>query len=188
MRLVEAEYEDETLFPVRGKSCSTNAMPFLGNKFTKYHDFAAASLQDIYTRTCLESSHRYAANSLESGVLVNNGSGKFEFHVLPTLAQASPVFGIVIGEFNGDGHPDVFLAHNFYGPQAETGRADGGVGMLLAGNGDGTFSPVPPYESGVVVPGDATSACLADVDRDGNAELLVATNHGPTYVTPRWPS
>ena len=101
---------------------------------------------------------------------------------MPTLAQASPVFGVVIGEFNRDGHPDVFLAQNFYGPQAETGRADGGVGLLLVGNGDGTFSPLPPYESGIVVPGDATSACLADMDNDGNAEILVATNDGPTYA------
>ena len=43
MRLVEAEFEDETLFPMRGKSCSTNAMPFLENKFERFHDFAVAS-------------------------------------------------------------------------------------------------------------------------------------------------
>ncbi|MEM7317337.1 MAG: FG-GAP-like repeat-containing protein, partial [Planctomycetota bacterium] len=43
-RLVEAEFEDETLFPVRGKSCSTRAMPFLGDKYNKFHDFAVASL------------------------------------------------------------------------------------------------------------------------------------------------
>ena len=70
MRLVEAEFEDEKLFPVRGKSCSTNAMPFLGNKYEKFHDFAVASLGEIYTEACLESAHRYAATSLESGVML----------------------------------------------------------------------------------------------------------------------
>ncbi|MCA9189710.1 MAG: VCBS repeat-containing protein, partial [Planctomycetales bacterium] len=37
--LIEAEFEDTTLFPVRGKSCSTNAMPHLANKFPTFHDF-----------------------------------------------------------------------------------------------------------------------------------------------------
>ena len=35
--------------------------------------------------------------------------------------------------------PDLLLAENFYGPQPETGRADGGVSQILLGNGDGYF-------------------------------------------------
>jgi hypothetical protein len=45
--LVEAEHEDTVLHPVRGKSCSTRAMPFLGKKFTTYRDFAQATLGEI---------------------------------------------------------------------------------------------------------------------------------------------
>jgi hypothetical protein len=182
LQLVEAEYEDDTLFPVRGKSCSTHAMPFLAQKFERFHDFASASLQDIYTSDCLASAHRYAANSLESGVLINDGAGQFEFRALPTLAQVAPIFGILLGYFDDDPDLDLFVAQNFFGPQAETGRADGGVGLLLTGNGDGTFKPVPPHESGIVVAGDAKSACLADVDSDGNVDILVATNDGPIHA------
>ncbi len=179
MHLVEAEFEDETLFPVRGKSCSTNAMPTLGDKFTKFHDFASASLQEIYAPNRLESSHRYAANSLESGVWLNDGAGKFTFQQLPSLAQAAPVFGILVGHFNGDEIPDLFLAQNFFGPQVETGRADGGVSLLLTGNGDGTFEPMLARESGIVVSGDAKSAVLADISGDAQPEIIVATNNGP---------
>lgn len=181
MRLVEAEYEDETLFPVRGKSCSTNAMPFLGNKYDKFHDFAVASLQEIYTPQNLESSHRYAANTLDSGIWINDGEGKFTFATLPTLAQAAPVFGVQFGHFNEDSHLDILLAQNFYGPQLETGRADGGVGVILAGNGQGTFDAVMARESGIVVPGDAKSAILANVSGDGRPEVLIACNDGPVY-------
>ena len=180
-RLVEAEYEDSTLFPVRGKSCSTNAMPFLGNKFTKFHDFAIASLDEIYTEPKLEKAQRFEINSLESGALINDGKGNFRFEPFPTLAQVAPVFGISTLDANNDGIADVILAQNFFGPQAETGRFDGGVSLLLLGAGDGTFRTVPAHESGIVIPGDATATTLVDLDNDGQAELFVASNDGPCY-------
>ncbi len=182
MRLVEAEFENETLFPVRGKSCSTNAMPFLGGKFQKFHEFAVASLQDIYTPQCLETSHRYAANTLASAILLNDGTGKFSFHELPVIAQAAPVFGIVVGHFNNDANLDVIFAQNFFGPQLETGHADGGIGLLMTGNGDGTFQAVPAHESGISIPGDGTSTILADLNGNGSPEVIMAMNDGPVRL------
>ena len=182
MRLVEAEYEDETLFPVRGKSCSTNAMPFLGDKFERFHDFAIASLDEIYTEKRISSAHRFAANSLTSGVWMNDGDDQFRFLPLPTLCQAAPIFGMVACDANGDAIPDLFVAQNFFGPQAETGRADGGVSLVLIGQGDGTFVTMSPRESGVVVSGDATAVCQVDLDADRVPELCVATNDGPLHV------
>ncbi len=185
MRLVEAEFEDETLFPVRGKSCSTNAMPFLGNKFERFHDFAVASLEDIYTESRLQNAHRFAATTLESGVLRNDGAGNFEFLAFPRLAQVAPICGITAADFNGDGTVDLLLAENFYGPQPETGRADGGISQILSGNGDCTFTSRIAKESGIIVPGDATDAEQADLDGDSIPELIVPTNDGRVYTFKR---
>jgi hypothetical protein len=185
MQLVEAEFEGDTLFPVRGKSCSTNAMPFLGDKFARFHDFAAASLEEIYTADCLEAAYRYRANSLDSGVLLNDGTGHFRFLTFPTIAQAAPIRGITVGDFNDDDKLDLLLAENFYGPQPETGRADGGVTQILLGNGDGTFHALVPNQSGILVPGDATTATQADIDGDGVPEVIVTTNDGPIYTFQR---
>ena len=55
---VEAEFEGSTVYPVRGKSCSTQAMPFLGEKFATFRDFALAPLEEIYPRKRLESEFR----------------------------------------------------------------------------------------------------------------------------------
>ena len=185
MRLVEAEFEDEKLYPVRGKSCSTNAMPFLGNKFERFHDFAVASLEDIYTETRLESAHRFAATTLESGVLRNDGTGSFEFIAFPAIAQVAPICGITVGDFNDDGKLDLFLAENFFGPQPETGRADGGISQILIGYGDCTFTPSMANESGIIVIGDATRAMQADLTGDGVPEVIVPTNDGRVYTFTR---
>lgn len=177
-RLVEAEYEDGTLFPVRGKSCSTSAIPSLAQKFTTYKDFATASLQEIYAPTRLEESYQVSANWLESAVLLNDGSGRFTWLSLPAEVQLSPSFGAVLTELNGDGIPDCLLAQNFFSPQPETGNMDGGLGCVLLGLGDGQFRSVPVDESGVVIPEDATSVVMTDLRGNGVPEFLVATNDG----------
>jgi enediyne biosynthesis protein E4 len=179
MRLVEAEYENAQLFPIRGKSCSTKAMPSLGQKFTTYKSFALAELSDVYTKKCLNDAHRYTATTLESGVLLNDGKGRFTFQALPRLAQIAPGFGVVFTAVDGDGKPDLCLVQNFYGPQPETGRMDGGLGLLLLGRGDGTFDPVWPAASGLNIAADAKSLATTDLDGDGRLDFVVGVNDGP---------
>lgn len=178
MRLIEAEFEDEVLFPVRGRSCSTRAMPFLADKFNSYRDFALADLSQIYTDACLADSHRFAATILESCVLLNEGT-RFRVEPLPRLAQNSPGFGAVLLDSNSDGFLDVYLAQNFFGPQLETGRMDGGVSLLMLGRGDGRFSVVWPAESGLLATEDAKSVALVDLNDDARPDVVVANNQGP---------
>ncbi len=181
-KLVEAEYENETLFPVRGKSCSTHAMPSLATKFTTYKDFAAASLQEIYTPQCLDDAYTCSANWLSSSVLLNDGSGRFSIVPLPADAQVSPGFGTVVADLNRDGLLDVFIAQNFYSPQPETGRMDGGLGCLLTGDGRGGFASLAARRSGIVIPDDAMAVVLKDMDKNGVADLIVTTNDGSAKV------
>ncbi|NIP95104.1 MAG: CRTAC1 family protein, partial [Akkermansiaceae bacterium] len=179
MRLVEAEYEGETLFPVRGKSCSTRAIPHLADKFQTFHSFALAELDQIYTKPVIKDALEFSATTLASGVFLNDGGGKFDFRELPRLAQIAPSFGVVISELDGDGIPDLYLAQNFYNPQPETGRMSGGVSQMLRGRGDGSFEPVGADSSGLIVGEDAKAACVADLNGDAWPDLLVGSNNGP---------
>ncbi|MGI9243316.1 MAG: CRTAC1 family protein, partial [Verrucomicrobiales bacterium] len=176
MRLVEAEFENETLYPVRGRSCSSEAMPFLLDKFDSYKGFAIASVEEIYSPENLEASIRFEATELRSGILLNDGGGSFGFQPLPRIAQIAPGFGSSVCDFDGDGNLDLYIVQNFFHPQAETGRMAGGVSQLLRGLGDGRFSPVGPAESGLVVPGDAKSLAQVDLDSDGRPDFLVGIN------------
>ena len=175
-RIVEAKYESGLLLPERGKSCSTAAIPSLKPRFPTFESFATAGLTEIYSATCLRDSLELTATTLESGVLLNDGNGRFEFRPLPRLAQVSPTNDIAVWDLNGDRHLDLILAQNDFSPQRETGRMDGGMSLILWGKGDGAFEVVWPFESGLVVPGDARSVRVSDVSGDGRPDLIFGIN------------
>ena len=183
---VEAMHEHGHLYPVRGRSCSTRAMPHLAGLFKSYRAFGEAELIDIYTEPKLEEADRFAANELRHLLLMNRGDGsvesggsQFEVHRLPLLAQSAPVFGMAVADFDADGHLDLILGQNFFALQPETGRMDGGIGLLLRGDGQGNLQPVEPVESGIVLGGDTKGLAVCDNNQDGWPDLIVTQNSGP---------
>ena len=62
------------------------------------------------------------------------------------------------------------------------GRFDGGLSQLLRGDGRGHFTPVPPAESGLVVPGDAKALAVLELSGDGRPGFLVSRNNSSTLA------
>jgi hypothetical protein len=180
--VIEAKYVDGVCVPRRGFSCSQNAMPFLKDKLQTFHNFASSSLADLYGDSRLADSVRLEANTLESGVFINDGQARFAFEPLPRLAQIAPSFDLAVEDFNADGHADIFLLQNFYGPQRETGRMDGGLSLLLLGDGAGDFEPIWPNGSGIALKADPRHVAAVDLDSDGRRDLVIAANSGPLAV------
>ncbi|MCP3919002.1 MAG: RNA-binding protein [bacterium] len=169
----------EHLLPVRGLSCSSHAMPTMRERIPTYHVFASATLEEIYGVEALGAADTYRATELASGVLWNEtdaGAPRFRFEPLPRLAQASAGYGVTVGDLTGDGAADVYFVQNFFEREPETGRWDGGLSLLLAGDGRGGLEPTPVRASGLLVRGDATAAARCDLDGDGRPDLLVGRN------------
>ncbi|MEC8905581.1 MAG: CRTAC1 family protein, partial [Verrucomicrobiota bacterium] len=177
-RIVEAKVAEDCILPVRGKSCSQNAMPFVKEKFNTYHKFASATLTDIYTQTALQKSESFEVNYLKSVVFINDGKANFKAVPLPELSQIAPGFGVIATEVNGDGKADIYLVQNFYHPQRETGRMAGGMSVLLLGDGSGSFNEVWPHRSGLAVPEDARGLASCDSNDDGWVDFAVGINDG----------
>ena len=137
---------DGALLPVRDKSASQQAMPSLSSKFPTFGSFASATVEAIYSPEMLGQARRFEMQTIESGVLWNEsepgGNVRFTFEPLPRLAQIAPGFGAQIVDTNLDGLLDIYLVDNFWSPERETGRMDGGVSLLLLGRGTGKFEPV----------------------------------------------
>jgi hypothetical protein len=175
--VIEAKYDEQgRLVSARNKPEVEKALPLVEAAFPTFHEFASATLADVVGEKQLAEALVLNANTVDSVVLRNDGSGLFTVEPLPVLAQVSPGFGVITTDFNGDGFTDVYLAQNSYSPRREIGRWDGGIGLLLAGQSTGQLLPVPFRESGLLVPADAKSAVLINLNGDEWPDVVVGIN------------
>ena len=61
-----------------------------------------------------------------------------------------------------------------YHAEIETARNDAGNGLLLKGNGDGSFNEIPTFKSGFFTPGDSKKAISLTL---GNKEIILVANN-----------
>ncbi len=176
-QLVEGYYEGNTLYPRRSRRDLGAAIPSVLKRFPTFDSYARATLGDIVGGERLAKARRFAATELRSGVFLSQPDGTYRFEPLPRIAQISPLQGMVAGDFCGDGHTGVFAVQNSYASIISVGRFDGGLGQLLRGDGRGHFTPVPPSESGLVVPGDAKALSVLDLDQDGWPDFVLSRNN-----------
>jgi hypothetical protein len=182
-QLIEAGYEHGQLVPRRGRSKLAYAYPWLARKFPTYQAYAKASLTDIFGAEKLAGARRLTATELASGVFIQQADGTFRFAPLPRAAQVAQINALVAADLDGDGQLDLLCVGNDFGPEPTTGRFDGGVGVVLQGDGHGGFTTLRPAQSGLIVPGEARSAILVP-SRQG-IRIAVGCNRGPLQLFQR---
>ena len=180
--LVESYFDDglNKWVPERGLDSLARAFPFLREQFKTHSDYAAASLEELFGDR-LKTMRHWDANWLESTLFLNRGT-QFLARPLPIEAQMAPVFGLCVGDFDGDGHDDLFLSQNFFALPPETPRCDAGRGLWLRNDGVGNFTAVSGQESGIKVYGEQRGCALADFDGDGRVDLAVSQNGAETKL------
>ena len=156
------------------------AIPGAPARFPTYALFSKASVDEVLGDAS-HSAVRVGATTFDHQLFLNRG-GHFESHALPNAAQLAPAFGVVVADFDGDGHEDLFLAQNFSPTAIETPRFDAGAGLLLLGDGRGGFQPLSVGASGIAMLGDQRGAAACDYDGDGRVDLSVAQNGAATRL------
>ncbi|NBC24897.1 MAG: hypothetical protein GVX78_04700 [Bacteroidetes bacterium] len=171
--VLSKEYKGK-LVPARGRECSSDQMPFIKEKFPTYKEFALAELDDIYGDDKLESALHEQVKTFSSTVFINRRDG-FEAQPLPNLAQISPIMGIEVLDINQDGNLDIIAAGNMYNTEVETPRYDAGNGVVLLGDGNGSFRALDVHESGLYAPKNVKD--IAVLKAKGKAKYLLVANN-----------
>lgn len=125
------------------------------------------------TKAVASASGPLASPLVRQFTVATGGTGQGTFLTGPMMTPESPSRGTAVGDVDGDGDLDVALAQGTLG----------GVRLLLnggnaAGSGTGVFSSGPL----VAVGGSPQAVALADVDGDGDLDLL-ATNYESSATT-----
>ena len=123
---------------------------------------------------------KLVATNMYSSILINQGNGQFDLMPLPVEAQFTPIYAIHVEDFNSDGFPDIAMGGNLYRAKPESGIYDGSYGVLLKGDGKGTFAFMDYLRSGFIVKGE-----IRDITRVNNVNsnlLIVAVNNGKLKI------
>ncbi len=170
-------HEEGSIYPLRGRECSAQQMPFIKKEFANYEAFGKATIEDMVGKKKMERAINFKAKTFATTYFENTGDGKFIRKQLPWLTQMSSVNDIIIEDFNGDNNLDMVLAGNLYAAEVETPRNDASYGVFLAGDGKNNFQQYYPYESGLYLDGDVKE--LALVKGTDHTLLLCARNNEP---------
>lgn len=163
----------ERLFATRDEL--VEQLPYIGERFSTYREFAAADLTEVIDRNIMNRALTYEVTELRSVMFLNNASG-FEKTPLPQAVQFYPVQSTYITEFNGNGRMDLVTAGNFFNANIQRGRYDAGYGSLLLNEGEGKLSEYSNSHMNWYLEGEIRQ--LEGI-RIGNSEVLItAENNG----------
>ncbi|MBI1227849.1 MAG: hypothetical protein GC192_21630 [Bacteroidetes bacterium] len=167
-------------YPMVQKEVLNKQIPLLKKNFIYGEVYGKATIDMVYPQKELDSALKLMAYTLETCWWENQG-GKFVQHKLPIPAQTSPVQGILLDDFTGDGIIDILMAGNKYGIEVETNRCDASNGVLLRGDGKGNFVYVENTASGFWASKEVRDLELLRTT-GGNKLVLVTNNNAAPQV------
>ena len=156
-----AYFKDKTgtfkSFPVNFWGDMNKQSTLFRSKFNYYRDYAKATENTLFTTSELENALILKGNYDKSAYIENLGNGSFKMHPLPIAAQLAPLNDLVLKDINTDGNMDIIGVGNDFGNETFIGRYDALNGIVLQGNGKGSFETIPTNESGLLATKDAKS-------------------------------
>jgi enediyne biosynthesis protein E4 len=166
-------------YPVHFWDELNSQSPKFRRKFEYYKQYGRATIDKLLTSSDLKDALILQCNYTSSSYVENLGNGKFKVTPLPLPAQFAPLRGAVTDDVNADGNLDVVFVGNDYGNEVFSGRYDALTGLVLLGNGKGSFEHSPSRVSGFMVKGDGKALAML---RTGGKKYLASQNQDSLLV------
>ncbi len=133
----------------------------------RFHDLDLDGWLDLYVAEFHATPNHYYRN---------NGDGTFtDLSAEVGLDVAGSTHVVALGDFNGDGLPDVVTGQDWLATNA-TGMANNSLDNFLAGQPDGTWIDTAP-DSGANTQAGIMGIAIADVDYDGDFDIYKTDVH-----------
>ncbi len=169
-------YQDGRQYPYAGRDAMIGQLPGLKKKFLRYAPYARATIEDIFSEDDLKQSQYLYVHTLSTTLFINEGKS-FSPVTLPFQSQLSPVYAILVEDYDLDGRKDILLAGNFLYAEPETGEMDAGCGVLLTQMEDGTFRYIPNRNHGFWAQQEVRTLLKVKLANEHNA-IVTGNNKG----------
>ena len=143
-------------------------------RFKDYKSYADVTMKEIFTENEMKNVNHLQANYLKTAFFESGVNGKLHEKPLPLEVQFSPVFTIMVLDFDHDGKEDLLLCGNINRARLRFGKYDANHGILLKGDGKGNFNYINQQQSGFNLRGDIRSVINI------NNYLIFGINQGET--------
>lgn len=148
-------YNQGECYPLFSRDQLIDQMPAMRKKFIRYKDYSGTTLDKLFTDEQKKGMDVYKTLFFESGILLNEGGGKFRFLAFPEKAQLSTINDFVTDDFDKDGLTDILVCGNSNDAAVMVGNIDASAALLLKGTGKGNFIGMPHFVAGLKVRGES---------------------------------
>jgi hypothetical protein len=163
-------------YPANSRDDLTEQLPMLKKKFLEYHQYANATIYDIFTPEQLKDAGVLSVTEQSTIYLQNDGAKGFTKKNLPIQAQYAPVYAITSLDADKDGKKDLVLAGNNSWTRIKFGLYSANHGILMTGDGKGNFTYIPQWRSGFNIRQNVRS--LEVVSAGKEVRLIFGINNG----------
>lgn len=161
---------DGKYYPIVDKDELISQLPSLKKELLYFRDYGRKSIEEIVPEAVLATSKVLQVKLLASIALLSDGNG-FKRVELPLEIQYSPVYSILVSDFDNDGIQDIIAGGNQHQVKPQFGRYDASNGWFCKGlirEGEYSFGPGVDLD----VKGQIRDIALVDVK--GSKYILFA--------------
>lgn len=123
---------NDKYYPIVDKDEMLSQLPSLKKILLHYKDYGMKSMDEIFSESVLNSSTVFQVKILSSIILLSDSSGYKKIE-LPLEAQYSPIYSLLVLDFDKDGVEDIIAGGNQYQVKPQFGRYDASKAWLFKG-------------------------------------------------------